>query len=114
MAVQWILFAVLTIIAYGGISWFAQLSGGSSTSALGAFFSAIKPFPLFVVTVANMFFGLALYYGFSVTRFAIPAAISLGVITSFAFSAIVLGAPVTLTKLVGAGIVIVGVIVMAL
>jgi hypothetical protein len=111
---QWIAFVGLMIIGYTGISWFAQLSGGSSDSALSAFLSAIRPFPLLVVTVANMFFALGLYYGFGLTRFAIPAAVSLGMLTSFAYSVIILGAPVTLTKLAGVGVVIIGVILITL
>jgi hypothetical protein len=114
MILPWVLFVVLMIVGYTGISWFAQLSGGTSQSAFDAFLSAVRPFPLLVVTVANMFFALGIYYGFSVTRFAIPAAISIGVLTSFVYSVVVLGAQVTLTKVAGVAIVILGVAVLAL
>lgn len=97
-----------------GIAWFAQLSGASSHTVFEAFTSAVRPFPLLIATVANMFFGLGLYYGFSVTRFAIPAAISIGVITSFVYSLIFLGAQVTLTKILGILVIIVGVALLAL
>lgn len=114
MATQWALFILVVIIAYSGISWFAQLSGGASVSAIGAFLSTLRPLPLIIVTVANMFFGLGLYYGFGVTRFAIPVAVSIGVITSFAFSVLILGAQVTLVKLGGVALVICGVILLSL
>jgi len=111
---QWVFFVAAAVVAYLGISWFAQLSGGSSTSALSAFFSTIKPIPLLIVTAANMFFGLALFYGFGLTRFAVPATIAIGVLTSFVYSIVFLGAEVTAVKLAGVLIVIVGIIVLAL
>lgn len=114
MLLSWILFVTCAIVGYIGIAWFAQLSGGSSHTALEAFISAIKPFPLLVATIANMFFGLGLYYGFGVTRFAIPAAISIGVITSFVFSLVFLGAQITLTKAFGILVIIAGVALLAL
>lgn len=109
----WIAFIFCGIIAYIGISLFAQLSS-SGASAIESFFSTLKPLPLFVVTVANMFFGVALFYGFSVTRFAIPSIISIGVITSFLYSIFVLGASITLTKVLGILVIILGIILMAL
>ncbi len=114
MLISWILFVVCAVVGYMGIAWFAQLSGGSSHSVFEAFTSAIRPFPLLVATVANMFFGLGLYYGFGVTRFAIPAAISIGVITSFIYSVVLLGAQVTLVKLLGIMAIIGGVVLLAL
>lgn len=107
-------FVILMVVGYAGISWFAQLSGGSSHSALDAFFSAVRPIPLLVVTIANMFFALGMYYGFTVTRFAIPAAISIGAVTSFVFSVVFLGAQVTLTKILGIAVVLGGVILLTL
>ena len=79
MPVQWIAFLASVLAAYIGISIFAQLSSGATTP-LSAFFSTLRPLPFFVVTIANMFFGLGIYYGFGLTRFAIPIAISVGVL----------------------------------
>jgi multidrug transporter EmrE-like cation transporter len=64
--------------------------------------------------VGNMFFGLGLYYGFGLTRFAIPAAIAMGVVVSFVYSVALLGVQVTLLKIIGAAVVILGVVVLAL
>ncbi len=113
MVMHWVLFVVTVILAYTGISWFAQLSGGSSQTAVSAFVSALHPMPLVIVTVANMFFGLGLYYGFGLTRYAIPIAISLGVITSFLYSVAILGATVTGTKIIGVLVIIIGVIILS-
>jgi hypothetical protein len=109
---QWLLFVVSIIVAYIGISIFSQLSGASQT-ALSAFLSPVRPWPFLAMLVGNMFFGLGLYYGFGLTRFAIPAAIAMGVVTSFVYSVAILGAKVTLVKLAGAAIVILGVAMLA-
>lgn len=114
MLLQWVFFVVSVVVAYTGISWFGQMTAEFGTTPVTSFLAAIRPVPLFIVTVANMFFGLGLYYGFGLTRFALPATIALGVITSFVFSAVVLGAQVTLMKLVGVLVVILGVVILAL
>src|SRR3990167_1172569 len=113
-SMQWLLFVPLTVVACIGIAWFAQLSGGSSTTPTQAFFSAIRPFPLLVVTVANMFFALAAYYGFTATRFAIPVMISIGAVTAFVYSIVFLGAQLTALKVLGIAIAVSGVALMAL
>jgi multidrug transporter EmrE-like cation transporter len=107
-------FVILMVVGYAGISWFAQLSGGASHTAFEAFFSAVRPIPLLVVTIANMFFALGMYYGFTITRFAIPAAISIGALTSFAFSVLFLGAQVSVVKIAGILVVLAGVILLTL
>ena len=114
MVLQWVLFVVVAIVAYIGIAVFAQLTGGSSTSAWQAFFSAVRPIPLAVLIVANMFFALAVYYGFLATRFAIPVTIAVGAITSFVYSVVMLGAQISLTKILGILLAIGGIVLMGL
>lgn len=114
MAIQWLLFIASVVVAYIGISWFGQMTGASSTSPLSALLTAIRPIPIIIVVVSNAFFGLGLYYGFGITRFALPATIAMGVVTSFIYSVIILGAEVTLVKLAGAAVVILGVVILAL
>ena len=114
MYLSWALFFAITVAAYVGIAWFAQLSGGTSTNTWQAFFSAIRPLPFLVVTVANMFFALAAYKGLILTKHAIPIIISTGAITSFVYSLIFLGAKFTLLKLGGIGLVIAGIVLLAL
>lgn len=111
---QWALFVVVTIVAYVGISLFAQLSGGSSTNAWQAFFSAVRPLPLVVMVVANMFFALAIYFGFAVTRYSIPIAIALGAVTSFMYSILVLGAQLSALKGLGVMLAVAGIILLGL
>lgn len=108
-----ILFIASAFVAYIGIAYFGQLTGAVKSGPLEAFFSTLRPLPLLVVTAANMFFGLALYYGFSITRYAVPASISIGVITSFIYAVVFLGAPVTVSKLAGIAIIILGIVVLS-
>lgn len=114
MISQWVIFFFITVIAYCGIAWFAQLSGGASTSAWQAFFSAIRPIPLIVVTVANMFFAIAAYKGFLLTKHAIPLIISTGALTAFVYSIVFLGAEVTFLKVAGMVLIIAGISLVAL
>jgi hypothetical protein len=101
MFLHWLSFAAATIATYVGISLFAQLAGANSTSALQAFLSGLRPLPLIVLVIANMFFGLAVYLGFALTRYSIPMTITGGVIVSAAYSVLFLGAGVSLWKLAG-------------
>ena len=107
-------FVISAVAAYVGISLFAQLSGGQSASSWDAFLSPIGLIPLVVMVVANMFFALAIYRGFLVSRYAIPMCIAIGAITSFAYSVIFLGAEISSVKMVGVAVTIVGIILLGL
>jgi uncharacterized membrane protein len=114
MTLQWVLFFGITILSYCGIAWFAQLSGGASTNSWQAFLSALRPLPLAVMVIANMFFALAVYKGFLLTKHAVPMMISVGVLTAFAYSILFLGAELTLVKTLGVALVIAGISLIAL
>ena len=114
MILQWILFLGTAIITYIGIALFAQLSGGNSATSWQAFFSGIRLIPLIIGTVANMFFALAIYYGFTITRYAIPITIAIGSITSFAYSIVVFGTKVTVIKILGIILTIAGIVLLEL
>jgi len=110
---HWLIFAVSMGIAYMGIALFGQLSGDKGTSALSAFLTALRPLPFLIITIANMFFALGLFYGFKVTRYAIPIAISSGVIISFLYSVFVMGTSITITKVIGVVTILVGIVILA-
>lgn len=114
MFVQWLLFGVTTVVAYLGISLFGQIAGGGASSPMSAFLGTLKPLPLLIITVANMFFALALYFGFAQTRFAMPIALSVGVLTSFMYSVFVLGASFSLVKAGGILLVVAGIALLSL
>lgn len=114
MIVYWGLFLVSVFFTYVGISVFAHLSGGSASTPFSAAVSALRPIPLIIVTLANVVFALGLYYGFKATRFAIPTALAMGVIVSFIYSVALLGATVTLSKIVGIVTIIIGIVILSL
>lgn len=109
---HWLLFVVSILVAYTGIAVFGHISGEKSTP-LAAFLAALQPVPLLIVTGANMFFALGLFYGFKITRFAIPMTISSGVIVSFLYSAFVLGAKISVYKIAGIVLILGGVALLA-
>ena len=106
---NWLLFAVTGVVAYVLLSLFGQLGGGSSNSAVGAFLAAFKPIPFVLLIIGNALWGVAVYFGLQNTKNAIPAVIALGIITSFLYSLIVFENPVTWWRLLGLGLVILGI-----
>ena len=113
MITQWALYVVFVIVGYLGVSWFAYTTGGLNTSVWGAFFATLRPLPLIIIVSANISITIGLFYGFGITRLAIPAAISMGVITSFIYSILIAGAQLTLTKIAGIAVIILGVVMLA-
>lgn len=114
MILQWLAFCAITVLAYIGILLFAQMTGGSSTSAWQAFTSGFRPLPLAILILANTIWAVGLYYGFVVTRYAIPVMISIRALTPFLYSLIFLGANVTATKISGIVLVIAGIVLLGL
>src|SRR6516162_457562 len=91
----WVLFVATGILSYVLLSLFGQLTGGSVNSAISAFLAAFKPIPLVVLIIGNALWGMAIFFGLQNTKYAIPAVIALGIITSFFYSVIVLENTVT-------------------
>lgn len=110
MLLHWIGFIVSGLIAYIFIAVFAQITGGSNPkNSWDAFWMGIQPLPVVIIVFSNMFFALGVYHGFAITRFSIPMMVALGVITTFAYSLVVLGAKITLLKVAGILSVILGI-----
>ncbi len=103
------LFAVFSVLAYVCISAFAHMTGGTSATLLQSALSALKPLPLLLLVIGNIFFSMAVFSGLGWTKFAVPAAIALGVITSFAYSALFLGGAVTVAKIAGIALILGGI-----
>ena len=106
---NWTLFGASAIVAYGFLSAFGQLGGGSGTSGFGAAMATFKPLPFVLLVLGNVAWSVAIYYGFQNTKFAIPAVIAVGVITSFLYSVLFLGSSATATKMFGVGVILLGV-----
>lgn len=113
MLLNWILFFVIGVLAYIGISLMGQLSGGAANSALQAGFGILKPYALIALLLGNGLWGVALYFGLQQTKAAIPALIAVGVITGFVYSAIFLETEVTALRLLGLAAVLLGIYLLA-
>lgn len=103
------LFAIFSVLAYTCISFFAQITGGGSATLLQAALSAVRPLPILILIVGNIFFSMAVFSGFGWTKFAVPAAIALGVVTSFVYSAVFLGGAVSLVRMLGVVFILAGI-----
>ncbi len=107
--VYWISFIVLTAIMYICISLVGRFTGGEATSVWQSLRGLISPPVLGLILASNALYAIAIYYGFIVTSNALSISIALGVLVSFIYSCVFLGAPLTLLKGVGVVLVIIGI-----
>jgi multidrug transporter EmrE-like cation transporter len=114
MILNTLLFALLGILTYSIVALVGQLLGTNQPSAWEAFKHGFAPLPALIIVATNPLFGVALYYGFSVSRFAIPMILAIGVATSFLYSLAFLGATFTFTKLAGLLAIFAGILLLAL
>lgn len=110
---NWILFLILAIITYILFSVYGQISSAAGVSASDAVLKMFKLIPFIVMIAANIFWTAALYYGFLGTRFALSVLFASGVVLSFFYSAIFLGAVITFTKAAGIAFVLLGIYLLA-
>ena len=106
---NWFYFTVSAVLAYVSLSLFGKLSGGSATSALGSVFATFKPTAFFFLIVGNVLWAVAVFFGLRGTPYALPATIAIGIITSFFFSVVVLGTSITIYRLLGIVVILLGV-----
>jgi drug/metabolite transporter (DMT)-like permease len=99
----------LSFITYFLLSLFGQMTGGSAHTFLESIRAVLRPLPLALLLISNLFFASALYVGFKFTPYAIPSAIAIGVIASFLYSILFLGATVTWLKIVGVILIVGGI-----
>ena len=107
---NWIYAIIATIISYTLFSYFGVRTGEVNTfkEALLAPFSNIIDFALVLSGSAG--FGVAAYYALKSSSYAIPIIISLGLTVSFLFSVIFIDGKITITKLAGLGLIILGIL----
>ena len=107
---NWIYAIIATIISYTLFSYFGLRTGEVSSfrDAVLAPFSNIIDFALVLTGSAG--FGVAAYYALKSSSYAIPIIISLGLIVSFLFSVFFADGKITMTKIAGLGIIIIGVL----
>ena len=107
--VYWIAFILLTAVMYICISLIGRFTGGEATSVFGSVRSLFSLPILGLVLASNVIYAISIYYGFIVTENALPISIALGVLLSFVYSLIFIGTTLTLVKVVGVTLIIVGI-----
>ncbi|MDA8597187.1 hypothetical protein N9L26_02515 [Candidatus Pacebacteria bacterium] len=98
---SWALLIGLSVAGYFCISAFSHLTGGESQSYRELLRSLVKPIPLLLVIVGNVFLASAAYFGFIATNTAISIMLSIGILTSVVYSMLFLDVTVSVGKVVG-------------
>ena len=108
--INWIFAILATVVAYTLFSCFGLRTGRATsfTHALIAPFSNV--IDLGLVLAGSAGFGVATYYALKNSAYAIPIIISLGLIVSFVFSTLFADGRVTITRIVGLSIIVIGVV----
>lgn len=106
---NWVLALVATIVSYTLFSYFG-LRTGELTSFKHALFAPVNNLINFgLVLIGSSGFGIATYYALKSSPYAITAVISMGLIVSFIFSALFTDGRITILRIFGLGIIILGV-----
>ena len=106
---NWILAIIATIVSYTLFSYYGLRTGdaGSFKDALIAPVSNLVNFGL--ILLGSSGFGVATYYALKSSPYAITAVISIGLIVSFVFSSLFADGKITMMKLIGLSVIILGV-----
>ena len=106
---NWFLAFIATVVSYTVFSYFGLRTGAASSfqHALLAPVSSVINFGL--ILIGSTGFGVATYYALKSSPYAITAVISIGLIVSFVFSSLFTDGRVTLTRLLGLGVIVAGV-----
>lgn len=107
---NWVFSIVATIIAYTLFSCFGLRTGAATTFKDALFTPFSNLIDLSLVLVGSAGFGVATYYALKSSAYAIPIVISLGLIVSFVFSTIFADGRITITKLIGLFVIMIGVL----
>lgn len=110
ISMNWLFAIVATIISYTLFSYFGLRTGTATTfkDALFTPFTNLIDFSLVLAGSAG--FGVATYYALKSSAYAIPIIISLGLIVSFVFSTIFADGRITINKLIGLLVIVIGVL----
>jgi multidrug transporter EmrE-like cation transporter len=84
-------------------------AAAAATLRLALFWRCSSRSRFVLLIIGNALWGVAVYFGLQNTKYAIPEVIALGIITSFLYSVIVFEDPVTWWRLLGLGLVILGI-----
>lgn len=106
---NWILTIFFTISAYNLFSLFGVRSGQHDTFWRAALSPISNWIDFLLILFGSIGFGLATFYGARSSTFATSIVIALGVVVSYGFSVWFADGVITTTRLVGVGVILLGV-----
>ena len=109
MIMNWLLTILLSIFAYTLYSYYGMRTAGATTATAAAFEMVRSWMSFGLIFMGTIGFSLALFYGSKASEFAVTVVIAIGVVVSFAFSAIVGGGLVGMGNLVGLALILGGI-----
>ncbi len=110
---NWLLFATLGTIGYVGVATMGYLGGGPAETFWDVLCNAFQPKVVVLMLGSNGLWIMANHYGQLETKGATSMLVALGLIIIFAFYAVVASVPVTLLKLAGVALVLLGIYCLA-
>ena len=106
---NWLLAILATALSYTLFSVFG-LRAGQAQSFYQAAFSLVRdPINFLLIFIGSAGFGVATYYAYKSSPFAITVVISIGLLVSFIFSILFASAEINILKSAGLGLIIAGV-----
>lgn len=105
---NWFLALIATIISYTAISYFALRAGGATTFKQALLLPVSNPIDFALILSGNAVFGVAAYFAFKNTPYAITIVISTGIIVSFVFSTLFTDVRITALHILGLALIILG------
>ena len=106
---NWLLTVSCTVFAYSLFSWFG-MRAGDAQSALEALLAPVRdPVNFVLLALGTLGFSVALYFATRASSFPVAVVISIGVVVSFVFAAVVGNAAVPLRAIAGLVLILLGV-----
>ncbi len=106
---NWVLTVCCTAFAYSMFSWFG-MRAGDAQSALEALLAPVRdPLNFALIALGNLGFSVALFFATRASSFPVAVVISIGVVVSFLFAAVVGNATVPLRAIAGLALIVLGV-----
>lgn len=106
---NWSLAILATVISYTLFSVFGLRTGQAETFYQAAFSLVRDPINFLLIFIGSAGFGVATFYAYKSSSFAITVVISIGLLVSFVFSFLFAGAAINIQKLSGLCLIIAGI-----
>lgn len=106
---NWLLAILATITSYTLFSIFGLRTGQAESFYQAAFSLVRDPINFLLIFIGSAGFGIATFYAYKSSPFAITVVISIGLLVSFAFSIFFAGAAINIQKITGLCLIIAGI-----